>query len=321
MRSLAVALLVAGGSALAQDAATQASMAAMQASQQASEQAIQASQQASQAAMLATQQASQAATDASLQASQAAASGNEGCLAPKPQFSIKPGAYGGAQTVYLSDKGRHAAIYYTTNGWTPTDQSVRYAGPVAVNATTRLKAVAFVPGCGRSQVAEAVYTLPGKPVETPVVVGADGMLRKGTSLPLLFVTPVNSATARIGDALELTSAGEMRVGSKLFAPGTLKATGAVTAVERPGIAGQPGEISFALRAMNVDGVAVPLSGVQTIEGADKLDKAKHRAFIPVVGFFSLLAIHGDNAEIAPGALVTGEVKADTVLPASLAQGR
>lgn len=311
MRSLAVAFLfVSFGdvSALAQDPA-------MQASQQASQAAMQASQQANQAAMQANQQAMQDAQ----QAANAGMQGGASCLASKPAFSVKPGVYGGPQTVFITTKARGAAIYYTTDGWTPTDQSARYNGPVTVDVTTTLRAVAFEPGCWRSQVAEAVYTLPAKDVALPVAVGADGVLRAGTELRLKFVAPVNSATAKVGDVLPLESVSEVRVGGQVFAPGTLKGNAVVTAVHRPGVFGQPGELTFAVQSLAVDGVAVRLEGVRTAEGADKISKVRKVIFIPGANM-SALAIHGDNAEIAPGAVVTGRVRTDTVLPANVAQG-
>jgi hypothetical protein len=317
MRALALAVLfgfVLSVSALAQDPAMQASQAAIEASQQASQAAMQASQQANQAAMQANQQAMQNAQAAANNTRDATA-----CLAPKPVFSVKAGAYGGPQTVFITDKGRQAAIYYTVDGWTPTDRSARYGAPVTVDTTTRLQAVAFVPGCVRSQVAEAVYTLPAKDVALPVAVGADGILRAGTGLELKFVTAVDSATAKVGDALDLELENELRVGTQVIAPGTLKAKAVITAVNRPASFGRPGEISFAVQAITVDGVQVPLDGVRTAEGADKYDKVRHRVLIPVANL-SALAIHGYNAEIAPGATVTGRVTADTRLPVSMAQG-
>lgn len=317
MRSLAVALLVmVGSSALAQDAAMQASQAAMQASQQASEAAMQAAQQANQAAMQAAQQASQQA----IQDAQSAASADnlQSCLAPKPIFSVKPGTYGAPQKVYIEEHARHAALYYTTDGWTPTDQSTRYTGPVTVDATTRLQAVAFVPGCHRSSVAEAVYTLPGPALKPSRVEAPNGVLRKGTELELAFVAPVSSETARVGDPLELMLAAPLRAGDRVFAPSEVKALATVTAVERPAGFGQPGELTFAMQSLTVGGVTVPLSGVETTEGLDHYDKVRHRILIPLVGL-SVLGIRGDQAVIAAGTSVTAKVAADMPLPAQAAE--
>jgi hypothetical protein len=156
-------------------------------------------------------------------------------------------------------------------------------------------------------------------VAMPVVVGADGVLRAGTELRLRFVTPSTSATAKVGDVLALEAVNEVRTGGQVWAPGTLKGTAVVTAVHRPGVMGQPGELTFALQSLTVDGVAVRVDGVATAEGADKYGKVRKVVLIPAVNL-SALAIHGDNAEIAAGAVVTGRVVVDTALPARVAQG-
>jgi hypothetical protein len=43
----------------------------------------------------------------------------------------------------ISDSDAAAALFYTTDGTRPTLSSKRYAGPIAVSATTKLQALAF----------------------------------------------------------------------------------------------------------------------------------------------------------------------------------
>jgi gliding motility-associated-like protein len=63
--------------------------------------------------------------------------------APKPAFNIAPGNYSTTQNITLSAPGPNISIRYTINGTDPTTASTLYAGPIAVSATTVIKARAF----------------------------------------------------------------------------------------------------------------------------------------------------------------------------------
>ena len=67
--------------------------------------------------------------------------------------------YTSAQTVTITDATTGAAIYYTTNGTTPTTASTLYTGPVTVSSTETLKAIAVASGYSNSAVATATYTI------------------------------------------------------------------------------------------------------------------------------------------------------------------
>ncbi len=75
-----------------------------------------------------------------------------------PTFSPTPGTYTSAQTVAISDSTNGTTIYYTTDGTIPTASSTRYTGPITVNSTETIRAVA-VTGSTISSVATAVYTI------------------------------------------------------------------------------------------------------------------------------------------------------------------
>jgi beta-glucanase (GH16 family) len=79
--------------------------------------------------------------------------------AATPTFSPAPGAYSAAQNVALADSTAGAAIYYTTNGTTPTAGSQLYSSPIAVSSTTTIEAIAVASGYSNSAVATGVYTI------------------------------------------------------------------------------------------------------------------------------------------------------------------
>ena len=90
--------------------------------------------------------------------------------AATPTFSPAPGSYTGTQSVSLSDATPGAAIYFTTNGSTPTTASTLYAGPVSVSATATINAIAVASGYTTSAVATATYTISPATGPTPVSV-------------------------------------------------------------------------------------------------------------------------------------------------------
>jgi Chitobiase/beta-hexosaminidase C-terminal domain len=79
--------------------------------------------------------------------------------ASTPTFSPAAGTYTSAQSVTISDATSGATIYYTTNGTTPTTSSTAYTGPITVNTTETLEAIAVATGSTNSAVASATYTI------------------------------------------------------------------------------------------------------------------------------------------------------------------
>jgi hypothetical protein len=107
--------------------------------------------------------AAQQANDAAMRAAQQAAQNTQTMMylhpvTARPKFSVKPGAYASAVQVKIRDASRGAVIYYTTDGWTPTAESTRYTGPITIDSTTTLQAIAIAPLAARSRVLPRALT-------------------------------------------------------------------------------------------------------------------------------------------------------------------
>lgn len=82
-----------------------------------------------------------------------------------PAFAPAAGTYTENQSVELSSSTEGAAIYYTTDGTTPTADSDVYSGPISVTGTagqsipTTIKAIAVKNGMQDSSVADAAYVI------------------------------------------------------------------------------------------------------------------------------------------------------------------
>jgi hypothetical protein len=329
MRFLLTAILVAASAAYAQaqdPGQMAAQQAAQQATQQANQDALQAMQMNQQAAQAAAQQAQIAQTDTPTPPC---------CITTKPKFSVKPGNYDSPVIVKLTDKTRGAIIYYTTDGWTPTAASNRYLGPITINTTTTLQAIAIAPYSavyGRSLVVSGQYTInapatgasttaatssappnpPGTPEAVPEIL-PDGKitLPQGTPVPLVFAADVNSKTAQVGDLIPLTLSEDLKLGNVIAARKGSAAVGLIIQVDHNGIGGAPGDITFQVNSLPVNGRVILLRGFATKEGEAKPPGAAR--LIPYAGAFTILK-HGTNAEITAGTPFTAYVNADTPLP-------
>jgi hypothetical protein len=133
-----------------------------------------------------------------------------GLALPDPTFSPPAGSYGPAQSVTLSSPYAPDAIYYTTDGSTPTTSSPVYTGPIAVSTTKTIKAFATKAGWADSGVASAAYVINGA-VSAPAFSIAGGSygpaqtvsLSSSTAGALIYYTlnnstPTQSATQYTG---------------------------------------------------------------------------------------------------------------------------
>jgi len=76
-----------------------------------------------------------------------------------PSFSPLGGSFTTAQSVTLSDATAGAQIRYTSDGSTPNASSTLYTAPIAISATTTIKAIAIKAGMNNSTVASAIFTI------------------------------------------------------------------------------------------------------------------------------------------------------------------
>jgi hypothetical protein len=79
--------------------------------------------------------------------------------AAAPTFSPYPGTYTTPQTVTIADASPGVAIYYTTNGSTPTTSSTLYTGPLTISTTTTLQAIAAGNGFAASSENFGIYRI------------------------------------------------------------------------------------------------------------------------------------------------------------------
>ena len=112
--------------------------------------------------------------------------------AATPTFSPAAGTYASAQTVTISDSTSGAAIYYTTNGTTPTTSSAVYSSAISVSATETLEAMATHSGYTNSAVGSAAYTIGSSSVPIKTVQHNSGSTGSATSLAVAFNSNVTS---------------------------------------------------------------------------------------------------------------------------------
>jgi hypothetical protein len=85
-----------------------------------------------------------------------------------PDFSIEGGTYATTQSVTISSQTSGATIRYTTDGTTPTSDSPTYSGPIMVEESMIIKAIAIKDGFINSDVSRSAYAITPK-LEAPVI--------------------------------------------------------------------------------------------------------------------------------------------------------
>ena len=76
-----------------------------------------------------------------------------------PTCSPSAGTYTSAQSITLSTATSGATIHYTTDGSTPTTNSLIYSGAISINNTTTIRAIAVKSGMTTSSVSTFTFTI------------------------------------------------------------------------------------------------------------------------------------------------------------------
>jgi hypothetical protein len=110
--------------------------------------------------------------------------------AATPTLSPAAGSFASAQSVSLSDSTAGASIYYTTDGTTPSSASTLFktGTPIAVSATTTIKAIAVASGYLNSAVAPGTYTINLPAAATPTFNPAAGTFTSAQMVSLADTT-------------------------------------------------------------------------------------------------------------------------------------
>jgi hypothetical protein len=237
-------------------------MAAQQATQ-ASLQAMQATQQANQQAMNAMMMANNAAQWNSTGWNPALFAGGRVLSLSVGPGNVKPGT---KLHIDLSPD-RNAQIYYTTDGWTPTTASTRYTGPIKIDSSMNLQAIAVGSGLPHALLIRANYTVNGA-VAQPVQEAAlttNGELAAGTPIRLATGSVISSATAHAGDNAAILLDEDLKVGDTVVAPKGTPVDAVLTRVV-PSKAGAAGQLAFAVTSLTVRGQTISLTGSEALEG-------------------------------------------------------
>ena len=124
--------------------------------------------------------------------------GGDGPAVAMPTFSPEGGTYEEAQTVTISCETENVDIFYTLDGTTPDDESIYYSGPITIEETTTIKAIAYDSEDNASVVAVATYTIidpnaPGSVNNPYTVAQARAAIDAGTGTQNVYATGIVSA--------------------------------------------------------------------------------------------------------------------------------
>ncbi len=191
-------------------------------------------------------------------------------------LSVKSGVVKPGTKVRIKWRGSdYSAVYYTTDGWTPTLASNSYTGPIPITANTHLQVIGIEWSCGvsdtctnwaRSPIVDAYYdvaTAPASPQGAAVI--TDGLLRAGTTLQLVTGAEISSNSARRGDEVSLLLAQDVMAGGKVVIPKGTPVDAVLTQAIAPA-GNAPGLLQFGVHSLQASGVTIKLLGGATMEG-------------------------------------------------------
>jgi hypothetical protein len=231
------------------------------------------------------------------------------CAKP-PMFLPSPKEVAPGTVVILTSPNPDAVIYYTADGWTPTETSTKYETPIPITASTRIQAFAVEPGKAPSPIVAGSYTLSGAPIPLPTDEAISGStLPKGTPIRLQTGNRLTSETANVGDHFYVLLDQNLIVSGKMIAHRGMSVDAIVTGVKPAGQNGRSGIIVFRLAGLSANGVNIPLDGIYTLVAPDIGSQINHVAdpsFVHVAGPMP----EGNQAKIEPGMMLTASVASD-----------
>jgi N-acetylneuraminic acid mutarotase len=117
--------------------------------------------------------------------------------AATPLISPGTGTYTSWQTVAITDSTPGATIQYLVNGGA---SALNYSGPLTINSSEAIEAIASAPGYANSNIASASFTVNLTPAATPVFSLAPGTYAIGQTVKITDSTPGATIYYAIGSA-------------------------------------------------------------------------------------------------------------------------
>ncbi len=143
--------------------------------------------------------------------------------AATPVFSPAAGTYSNAQTITISSTTPGATLVYTTDGSTPVEingtilSGTVYSGPVTINRSTMLKAIAFSGSFGDSTANRGLYNITNSPAIVLNVLHDFNAANNGGTTPLAALVLAKNGsfygqtmlggTNQVGTIFQMTPAG------------------------------------------------------------------------------------------------------------------
>ena len=124
-----------------------------------------------------------------------------------PTFSLRSGSYNSSQTAAIQDATPGATMYYTTDGSTPSILSTPYTGPITVDRSQILSAIAIAPPLyptpsavgSASYVFKFIYTVAGNGNPPSPDGGSESIGDGGPAFDALFYSPSSVAFDKVGN--------------------------------------------------------------------------------------------------------------------------
>ena len=100
------------------------------------------------------------------------------------EFSLPSGNVPSNSQLIISTATQNAAIRYTTNGAEPNEASSLYNGPIIINETQVIKAIAYKNGVGSSLITERNYTINNQVTAAPQILTASGAYENSVNITI-----------------------------------------------------------------------------------------------------------------------------------------